>query len=109
MKTKHINTLADLRQAKKELKERMRSADQEAQEGFLYSTVNKLFSGIENNSYVHRSPIGSGVNNVLNFLSTQAQNRFQLSNTAKSLISIGIVIAAPLIAKKVQGFIDRKF
>ena len=107
-KMKHINNLQQLRAAKKELKLKMAREDKEAQEGFLYSTVNKLFSKVENNASAQSTPIGSGVHTALNFLSNQAQNRFQLGSTAKSIISIGIVIAAPIIAKKLQELIDKR-
>ncbi len=108
MKTKDINTLADLRQAKKELKLKMTRADENAKEGFLYSTVNKLFSKVEDNSAVHNTTVGAGVSSALNFLSDKAQSRFHMSKTAKTVLSIAMVVAAPIIAKKVQEFIDRK-
>lgn len=107
-KMKHINNLQELRAAKRELKLKMARQDKEAQEGFLYSTVNKLFSKVENNASTQSTPVGSGVHTALNFLSNQAQNRFQLGPTAKSIISIGIVIAAPIIAKKLQELIDKR-
>lgn len=109
MRTKDINTLADLRQAKKELKHKMALADKEAQEGFLYSTVNKLFNKIEDNSLVQNTPIGSGVNSALNFLSNQAGNRFNIGKTGKTILSIAAVVAAPIIAKKIQEFLDERF
>lgn len=108
MKTKDINTLADLRQAKKELKLKMARADKEAQDGFLYKTVNQLFNKVEDNSKVQNTPVGNGVSSALNFLSNQAQNHFNLGKTAKTVFSIAIVVAAPIIAKKVQEFIDDK-
>lgn len=106
MKTKDIKTLADLRQAKRELKLEMKLADERAKQGFLYSSVNKLFNEVESNSKTLQSPVGDGVNTALGFLSDQAQSRFNLSKTTKSLISVGIVLAAPIIAKKIQDFID---
>jgi len=110
MKPLHeIKTLAELRAAKRALKVKMARADEEAKEGFLYSTINKLFAKVEDNSLVQNTAIGSGVNTALNFLSNQAHSRFKMGATSKSILSIAIVIAAPIIAKKVQDFIDDKF
>lgn len=106
MKTKHINTLAELRQAKKALKEKMEVADLEVQDNFLYNTATKLFSSIENNSFINDSPIGSGVNNVLNFITTQAGTRLNFGKAGKTILSVAVIVAAPIIAKKVQEFID---
>lgn len=108
MKTKDIHNLADLRQAKKELKLKMARADEEAKNGFLYSTVNKLFSKVEDHSAVQNTTVGAGVSSALNFVSNQAQNRFNMGKTAKTVLSIAVVIAAPIIAKKVQELIDEK-
>lgn len=108
MKTKDINSLADLRQAKRELKLKMAKADREAQDGFLYKTVNKLFSKVEDDSHIQNTPVGNGVHSALNFLSNQADNRFNLGKTGKTVLSIAIAVAAPIIAKKVQELIDKK-
>jgi hypothetical protein len=107
-KLKHINNLEQLRAAKRDLKLKMAREDREAQDGFLYSTVNKLFSKVENNASSQSTPVGNGVHSALNFLSNQAQTRFNLGSTAKSLISIGVVIAAPIIARKLQELIDKR-
>lgn len=108
MKTKKINSLKELRQAKRELKWEMARADREAKDGFLYKTVNNLFTKIESNSQIQTTPVGNGVNSTLNFLSHQAQNRFNIGKTGKTILSIAVIIAAPIIAKKVQEFIDDK-
>jgi|SRR5690606_30958982 hypothetical protein len=107
-KLKHINNLEQLRAAKRELKLKMAREDREAKDGFLYSTINNLFSKVESNASAQNGPVGNSVHSALNFLSNQAQNRFNLGSTAKSLISIGVVIAAPIIARKLQELIDRK-
>ncbi len=108
MNYKEINTLEQLRAAKLELKQRMKSADQDAKEGFLYKTVNQLFNKVEDNSATFQSPVGSGVNSALNFISNQAQSRFNMGKTTKTLLSLAVVVAAPIIAKKVQDLIDKK-
>ena len=109
MRTKNINNLSDLRKAKAELKLKMAEADAEAKDGFLYKTVNSLFNKIEDSSNVQITPVGNGVSSALNFISDQAQNRFNIGKTGKTLLSIAVVVAAPIIAKKVQEFIDEKF
>lgn len=109
MKTKDINTLADLRQAKQELKQKMARADKEAQDGFLYKTFNNLFKKVEDNSIVQNTPVGNGVHSALNFISNQAQNHFNMGKTTKTIFSLALMVATPIIAKKVQEFIDEKF
>lgn len=108
MKTKEINTLADLRQAKQELKQKMARADREAQDGFLYKTLNNLFKKVEDNSIVQNTPVGNGVHSALNFLSHQVQNRFHMGKTTKTIFSVALMVAAPIIAKKLQEYIDEK-
>lgn len=108
MKTKDINTLADLRLAKKQLKEKMSNADNEAKEGFLYKTFNNLVSKVEDNSSIIGTPVGNGVNTALSFISGQASQRLKMSPTAKTILSIAVIVATPIIAKKVQELIDRR-
>ncbi|MFA7447434.1 MAG: hypothetical protein WCY77_03270 [Weeksellaceae bacterium] len=108
MDLKNIDSLADLRAAKKELKFRMAMEEQEAKQGFLYSTVNKLFHKMEDTSIVQNSTIGSGVHNTLNFLSEKAESKFQLNKTTKTILSVAIMLAVPIITKKIQEFIDDK-
>lgn len=100
--------MADLRQAKKDLKLKMNQADNDAKDSFLYSTFNKLFSKVEDNSAVQNTTVGAGVSSALNLLSNQAQNRFNMGKTAKTILSIAVVVVAPIIAKKVQELIDEK-
>lgn len=106
---KNINNLQDLRNAKKALKNKMALADQEAKDGFLYSTFNKLFTKVEDNSALQNSPIGNSVNSALNFLSGHAESRFKMGTTGKTVLSIAVAIAAPIIAKKVQEYLEDKF
>lgn len=108
MKMNEINNLKQLRAAKRELKLKMARQDREAQESFLYSTINKFFSKIEESGTAQNTPVGNGVHSALNFISNQAQNRLNMGKTTRTLLSLGVMIAAPIIAKKVQEFIDRK-
>lgn len=108
MKTKDINTLADLREAKRQLKLKMANADKSAQEGFLYKTINNFVSKVEDNSNSISSPIGGGVNTALSFISGQASQRLKMGNAGKAALSLAVMIVAPIIAKKIQEFVDEK-
>lgn len=109
IKYKEINTLADLRLAKKQLKNKMSNADKNTQEGFLYKTFNNLVNKVEDNSNIISSPIGNGVNTALSFISGQATQRFKMGTTGKTILSLAVIVAAPIIAKKIQEYVDEKF
>ena len=106
---KPITSLAELRAEKMRIKRKIRQDDEKAKEGFLYNLFHKLTSKVEDNTISQQTPIGSGVQGALNFLSTQAQDKFRLGNTGKAIISVAAVILAPIIAKKIQGIIDKRF
>lgn len=108
MKMKNIKTLAELRAAKKELKLKITQSDAEVKEGFLYSTASNLIKKVENDIFLQKTPIGSGVNSALSFLSNQAQNKFRMGRSAKNIMSLAVVALAPIIAKKIQDYIDKK-
>ncbi len=108
MKTKPITTLAELRLAKKVLKDKMVLADKRTREGFLYSTFNQFIDSMENSSILENSPVSSGVNTALNFISGQAGSRLHMGKIGKSVLSVAVAIAAPIIARKVQEFIDKR-
>lgn len=103
-----IKSLAELRMAKKALKFKIDAADQQAKEGLILSSVNKFFGSVESNSHVHSSKLGAGVHSALGFLSNTVEKTFKLSNRSSSIVSIGIAIAAPIIAKKLQDYLDKK-
>lgn len=106
---KPITSLAELRAEKMRIKRKIREDDEKAKNGFLYNLFDKLTSKVEDSTIAQQSPIGSGVHGALNFLSTQAQDKFRLGNTGKAVISIAAVVLAPIIAKKIQGIIDKRF
>jgi hypothetical protein len=106
---KPIRTLAELRAEKMKIKRKIRDDDEKAKNGFLYNIFEKLTSKVEDSTIVQQTPIGSGVYGALNFLSTKAQDKFRLGNTGKAVISIAAVVLAPVIAKKIQHFIEDKF
>lgn len=109
MDIKNINSLADLKAAKKELKFKMAVHDQRTKEGLIYSSVNKLFDQIENTATTQQSFLGSNVNSTLSFLTEKAGDKFHLSKTTKSILSLAAMIAVPIITRKLQNYIDDKF
>ena len=108
IKTKDINTLADLREAKRQLKLKMNNADKSAQESFLYKTINNFVSKVEDNSNTISTPIGGGVNTALSFISRQASQRLKMGKVGKTVLSLAVMAVAPIIAKKIQDFVDEK-
>lgn len=108
MKNKNIKNLADLRKAKKELKIKIDQVENQTNNSFLASSAKSLVSSIEESLFISKSPIGTQVNSALNFLSGAAQDKLKINNTGKKLISIAILVAAPIIAKKIQDYIEDK-
>lgn len=108
MRLSEIQNLEDLRRAKRELKAEMNRSDLKAKNSFLFSTLGGLVNNVSKNSLLQNSPIGSGVNKTLGFLSNTVQNRFQLNGTAKTLLSTAVLILTPVIAKKIQDLIDKR-
>lgn len=104
--TRHIKTLAELREAKRELRMKIALADRNSRQSFLFSSASKLFNRIEDSSSIQQSGLGQNVYSALNLVSEKANEKFQLGKTAKTLISIAILVSAPIIAKKIQDIID---
>lgn len=102
-----ITSLKELRATKRELKQEMAIYDQNAKNGFFVNTLNKFVKNSSTKSL--QTPIGTGVNTALNLISKQAQSKFNLGKTGKTVLSVAILIATPIIVKKVQEFIDDKF
>lgn len=109
MENKKIKSLADLRRAKRDLKFQIDIANHKAKSGFVASSALKLFNSVESNAAINNSIVGTRVNSTLGFLSNAAEKRFNLSETGKTILSLAIVIAAPIIAKKIQDYIDDEF
>ena len=104
----NISNLQELRAAKNELRKKIAQSDLSAKNNFLVNTVDKLVNHASTTSNMIQTPVGSGVSTALHFVSNQAQNRFHLGKTGKTVLSIAILIATPIIVKKVQGLIDEK-
>lgn len=103
---KKIRSLEELRQAKRELKIKMALADKRAKEGFIYSSVNKFLGSIERNSEIRKTKLNNNISNSLNFISDKADDKFNFGDTTKKLISAFIIVAAPIISKKIQDYLD---
>lgn len=109
MKNKDIKNLADLRKAKRELKFKIDRIENQSSNSFLENSTKTLINSIESSLLTNKSPIGTQVHSTLNFLSNSAQKKFNIGNTGKKIISIAILITAPIIAKKIQNYIEDKF
>lgn len=105
---KNIKNLEDLRKAKKELKSQIAKNDANTKKSFLYNSVNKLFSTVETKTKTNHSLVGSGVNGTLHYLSKKASHKMHLGKTGQTILSLAIIVATPIIAKKIQHFIDKK-
>lgn len=98
MKTKDINTLAQLRQAKKDLKLNMKRADQDISGNFIYSTINNLLSG---KNKKHTSPIlDEGTLNAINFVAAE-EKKIKVGKVPALILSVAAAIAVPILTKKV--------
>jgi len=100
MKTKDINTLSQLRQAKMELRRQMRLADREVKDNFIVSSIDKLFSGKKSETD-QSSILDSGTKGAIKFLAGQKSNHKWLE-IGKIALSLAITVAAPIIAKKLN-------
>lgn len=109
MRNKEIKNLADLRRAKRELKLKIDKVENQTGNSFWANAAKTFTNSIENSFLINTSPVGSQVNSTLNFLSNSAQKVFKINDTGKRLISIAILVTAPIIAKKIQDYIDEKF
>lgn len=109
MRTDNIKNLQDLRQAKRELKHKMELQNREIKNNFLFSSAERLASRLEHIPVPPQTPVGKGVSQAMGFINDQIDDRLQPSKTVKGIISIALVIAAPIVAKKVQEFIDDHF
>ncbi|MDD3771498.1 MAG: hypothetical protein PHC38_02440 [Weeksellaceae bacterium] len=108
MDIKNIKTLADLRKAKEELRIEMNLADKKLKNGFIYSSVNKFAENVESNATQFDSPLGNGVHATLGFISNKAGEQFKLKKSTRKFLQLAVLIATPIITKKIQELIDKK-
>ena len=96
MQTKHIDTQAQLREAKLELKKKMVQTDRDLQDNWLFSFVNKLV-GKKKKSNVYET-----TEDNLKFLASQEKEKFDYEKIGKIVLSIAIAIVAPILARKLN-------
>lgn len=97
METKHIDTQAQLREAKTNLKIKMKQADKSLEDNWIFSLIKKFTGGAKNK----QNSIDVNTENNLKFIASQDSKKINFIKIGKSILSIGIAIAAPLLAKKV--------
>lgn len=102
MKLKDINSLAQLRAAKAELKLKMKRTDEKAKNSFVYSTINKLF-GSKSDSASHSAVLDSGTFDAIQFLGSQNK-----SGLAKPILSTIVAIAVPILARFAVKWLKKK-
>ncbi|SMC75743.1 hypothetical protein [Moheibacter sediminis] len=95
MQTKHIDTQAQLREAKSDLKLQMVETDRELKENWIFAMIDKLLGGKKK-----KSKIDETTRDNLKFLASQQSKKIDLGKVGKVALSIGLTIAAPIIAKK---------
>lgn len=105
MRTKDINTLKQLRQAKTELKLQMKRADEGVKDNFIFSAINKLFSGKKKKETEISPALDFGTRNAIKFLGSQNPKNVNLKKVAKIALSIAISLAAPIIANKLSNLV----
>lgn len=107
MKTSHINNLKDLRAAKVQLKNQMSQADKEAENSFIYSLLNKIFSNKKKSTELHNAAMDSGTSGAIGFLASQ-NKKFDYSKIGKLIFSVGMTIIAPILARKLGSYLGKK-
>lgn len=104
---KDIHTLQDLKQAKQELKLRIRESDNALKSGLIYSTLNRLFSGKKTGQKPISPVLDSGTLNALRFLGSK--ERSGLAKTAGSVLPLVAAVAVPLLARFAVKWVQKKF
>ncbi len=108
MRTKDINTLQQLRQAKTDLKLKMKQADQSMNDSFIYAGLNKLFGGNKRKTNFNPVVMDEGTENSMRFLASQTSHKSRVWKYLKPALSLAITVAAPLLAKKAGDLIKKK-
>ncbi len=108
MKTKDINTLAQLRQAKSELKMKMKRKDNDLQNNLIYSLANKLFSGKGKTQDYVSTALDKGTRNAIRFLAHRTKRKPRIKRFMKPTLITALAIAVPVLATKAGGFLKAK-
>ena len=105
-----IHTLQDLKQAKQELKLRIRQSDNALKSGLIYSMLNRLFSGKKTGQKTGQKPLSpvwdSGTLNALRFLGSKERSGF--AKTAGRVLPLVAAIAVPVLARFAVKWVQKK-
>lgn len=96
MQTKQIDTQAQLREAKLELKKKMVQTDRDLQDNWLFSFVNKLVGKKK------KSNVDETTEDNLKFLASQEEKKIDYEKIGKIVLSMAFAIAAPILARKLN-------
>lgn len=105
MRTKDINTLAQLREEKSNLKLRIKLADEEVKDNIIYSTINKLFSSKKDKNVSYSDVLDHGTQDAIRFLANQHSGKFMSGKVPQLILSLAVTIAAPIIVSKFRNWI----
>lgn len=108
MKTKDINTLSQLRQAKAELKLKMKRKDRELEGNVIYSIANKLFSRSKKAPEYVSAVLDKGTQNAIRFLAHRTKGKGSMKKFVKPVLIAALAIAVPVLARKVGGLLRAK-
>lgn len=109
MKTKDINTLSQLRQAKMDLKLKMKQTDRSMDDNIIYAGLKKIFAGKKRNrANQNLTILKDGNKNSIDSSDTQISRKSGVWKYLNPALSIAISIAVPLIATKTVDLINRK-
>ncbi len=98
-----IKNLDDLRLAKKRLKAEMRHSEKAHDNSFINKAVNLAFNVKNDASFT-----SSKVEESLHWIGNKASDKFPMKGISKILISGLIVLAVPIITRKIQEYIEEK-
>lgn len=110
MRYKDINTLAQLRQFKAELKAKLKlkDSDKKSQNTIWNSVLNALTPAKIETPKSVPSAWDEGSANVINFLTTQTKKKFHWRKLGKYAITIGLLLTVPIAVKKWKSKIPSK-
>lgn len=103
MRTKHIDTLAQLRQAKNDLKLKIKATDKAMEDNIIYSLLDKLLGGKKKN----KSSVDITTENNLRFLASQNE-KSKFLMVGKSILSLAMALAVPILAQKAAKLLKNK-
>jgi len=101
MRTKDINTLSQLREAKSALKRKMKRKDEALNNNLIYSGINLLLGG-------KKKKQGSGVENAIDFLASRTVDKNSVAKIVQPLLSVATAVAIPLLLRKAMKLVKKK-